>query len=120
MDSVDSTASMDDSMQERSDRTRDRNAVPPDAASGRAHPHQQALESARRERAAPGLLSDARAPLLDRVAEGVQKKLQCTPADLPLARVLEAGTWLAGREIAAELRPAGGPPIRVHSDVSVI
>ena len=45
--------------------------------------------------------------LLDRVAEAL---------GLPLAEVLEGGTWRAGREIARELRPTGGPPIRVESD----
>jgi hypothetical protein len=58
--------------------------------------------------------------LLDRVAEGIQKKLGKSPTELPLARVLEGGTWAAGRAIAAELRPGGGPPIRVHSDGSLI
>lgn len=57
--------------------------------------------------------------LLDRVAEGVQKKLGKTPAELPLACVLEGGTWDAGRAVAAELRPGGGPPIQIHSDGTV-
>lgn len=57
--------------------------------------------------------------LLDRVAEGVQKRLGRTPAELPLACVLEGGTWAAGRAVAAELRPGGGPPIQIHSDGTV-
>jgi hypothetical protein len=57
--------------------------------------------------------------LLDRVAEGVQKKLGKTPVELPLACVLEGGTWAAGRAVAAELRPGGGPPIQIHSDGTV-
>jgi hypothetical protein len=65
----DSMDSMDDGVHERSDRTWDRDAVSPEAAPGRAHPRQQDLESARRESAAPGLLSDGRAPLFDRVAD---------------------------------------------------
>jgi hypothetical protein len=58
--------------------------------------------------------------LLDRVAELVQRALSKTPAELPLAVILEGGTWAAGRAVAAELRPGGGPPIRIHSDGTVI
>jgi len=57
--------------------------------------------------------------LLDRVAEAVRGRLGKSPAELPLARVLEGGTWAAGRAIAAELRPGGGPPIRIRSDGTV-
>jgi hypothetical protein len=57
--------------------------------------------------------------LLDRVAEGVQKALGKSPAELPLARVLEGGTWAAGRAVSARLRPGGGPPIRIVSDGTV-
>ena len=42
-----------------------------------------------------------------------------TPQSLPLAKVLEGGTWRAGRAIAAELRPDASPPVRVHSDGTV-
>jgi hypothetical protein len=57
--------------------------------------------------------------LLDRVAEAVRARLAKSPAELPLARVLEGGTWAAGRAVAAELRPGGGPPIRIESDGTV-
>ena len=57
--------------------------------------------------------------LLDRVAALVQRALGKTPAELPLARVLEGGTWAAGRAVAAALRPGGGPPIRINSDGTV-
>ena len=57
--------------------------------------------------------------LLDRVAEHVREALGKTPAELPLACVLEGGTWAAGRAVAAELRPGGGPPIRIESDGTV-
>lgn len=57
--------------------------------------------------------------LLDRVAEGVRDKLGKSPMELPLANVLEGGTWAAGREIAKQLRPGGGPPIRIKSDGTV-
>ncbi|MGE0867855.1 MAG: DUF1688 family protein [Kofleriaceae bacterium] len=56
--------------------------------------------------------------LLDRVTEAVQHKLGKTPAEMPLARVLE-GTWAAGRAAAAAARPGGGSPIRVHTNGNV-
>jgi uncharacterized protein DUF1688 len=57
--------------------------------------------------------------LLDRVAEAVRHQLGKSPAELPLARVLEGGTWAAGRAIARELRPGGGPPLQIASDGTV-
>jgi hypothetical protein len=57
--------------------------------------------------------------LLDRVAEAVRGRLGKSPVELPLARVLEGGTWAAGRAIARELRPGGGPPIQIRSDGTV-
>jgi hypothetical protein len=38
--------------------------------------------------------------------------------DLPLACILEGGTWAAGRELAFELR-GGDPPLFIHSDGTV-
>ncbi|MBN9487859.1 MAG: URC4/urg3 family protein [Alphaproteobacteria bacterium] len=57
--------------------------------------------------------------LLDRVAEHVRLQLGLDAARLPLVKVLEAGTWFAGRRLAAERRPGGGPPIAVQSDGTV-
>jgi hypothetical protein len=57
--------------------------------------------------------------LLDRVAAGVRARLALTEDALPLARVLEGGTWRAGREIAAEKRAGGTPPLRITSDGTV-
>ncbi|HYJ11516.1 MAG TPA: URC4/urg3 family protein [Polyangiaceae bacterium] len=57
--------------------------------------------------------------LLDRVAELVREKLGLNAEQLPLARVLEGGTWSAGRAVAAELRPGGGPPLKIVSDGTV-
>jgi Protein of unknown function (DUF1688) len=54
--------------------------------------------------------------LIDRLAERIRAKLGVTPAQLPLAKVLEGGTWAAGRRIARELRPDGGPPLQLMSD----
>jgi hypothetical protein len=57
--------------------------------------------------------------LLDRVAERVRQGLGLTRGQLPLARVLEGGTWSAGRAIARARRVDGGPPIRIQSDGTV-
>jgi hypothetical protein len=57
--------------------------------------------------------------LLDRIAEHVRLHLGMTAKQLPLVKVLEAGTWFAGRKLAAERRPGGGPPISVRSDGTV-
>lgn len=57
--------------------------------------------------------------LLDKIAALVQKKLNKTPAEFPLAKVLEGGTWWAGRRIASKLRPGGGPPLILESDGTV-
>lgn len=57
--------------------------------------------------------------LLDRIAEHVRRLVALSAAELPLARVLEGGTWRAGRILASERRPNGEPPIRVRSDGTV-
>jgi hypothetical protein len=57
--------------------------------------------------------------LLDRIAPLVRERLGLALADFPLARVLEGGTWAAGRRLAAERRADGGSPIRVVSDGTV-
>jgi hypothetical protein len=57
--------------------------------------------------------------LLDRVAGELRRRLDLDATTLPLAKVLEGGTWRAGRAIAAERRPDGGPPLRVRSDGTV-
>ena len=57
--------------------------------------------------------------LLDRLAGLVRAKLGRTPETLPLASILEGGTWAAGRTIAFSRRPDGSPPIKVISDGTV-
>ncbi|HEY5922887.1 MAG TPA: DUF1688 family protein [Kofleriaceae bacterium] len=57
--------------------------------------------------------------LLDRVAEGVRVKLGKSPGELPLANILEGGTWAAGRAVASRLRPGGGSPLSIKSDGTV-
>jgi hypothetical protein len=57
--------------------------------------------------------------LLDRLAPLVRRRLAMDDEALPLARILEGGTWSAGRRIAAVKRADGEPPIRVRSDGTV-
>jgi hypothetical protein len=57
--------------------------------------------------------------LLDRVAEGLRQQLGMNAKSLPLAKVLEGGTWASGRALARERRPDGSPPIKVVSDGTV-
>lgn len=54
--------------------------------------------------------------LVDDLAEYVRAELDLP--QLPLACVLEGGTWAAGREYAAKLR-GGDPPLKVRSDGTV-
>ncbi|WP_103124455.1 URC4/urg3 family protein [Nostoc cycadae] len=57
--------------------------------------------------------------LLDEIAETVREKLGMNVAKLPLVKILQGGTWTAGRKIAAELRKGGQPPIQIDSDGTV-
>ena len=57
--------------------------------------------------------------LLDRLAPMVRERLGVSARDFALARVLEGGTWAAGRRIAKSLRADGGPPLTVISDGTV-
>ena len=54
--------------------------------------------------------------LLDRLGVQVRERLGRSAREFPLARMLEGGSWAAGREIAAERRLDGSPPITVISD----
>lgn len=57
--------------------------------------------------------------LLDRIAPMVRERLGVSDEVLPLARVLEGGTWAAGRRIAITRRADGAPPLTVISDGTV-
>jgi hypothetical protein len=57
--------------------------------------------------------------LLDRLAELVRQRLGRDAGELPLPRILQGGTWAAGRAIARRLRPDGAPPLQVVSDGTV-
>ena len=56
--------------------------------------------------------------LLDELAPRVRKILGKTEAEMPLAALLEGGTWAAGRLLAQQLR-GGTPPIHLVSDATV-
>jgi Protein of unknown function (DUF1688) len=57
--------------------------------------------------------------LLDETAKLVRQKLGMDAVQLPLAKVLEGGTWSAGRRIAREKRAGGPPPLSIISDGTV-
>ncbi|KAA0111107.1 URC4/urg3 family protein [Mycolicibacterium sp. P1-5] len=56
--------------------------------------------------------------LLDELAPLVRERLGVDAERLPLARVLEGGTWAAGRMLAQKLR-GGRPPLSITSDGTV-
>ncbi|MEM1345005.1 MAG: DUF1688 family protein [Pseudomonadota bacterium] len=57
--------------------------------------------------------------LLDQIAERVRAQLGLSPEHLPLAAVLEGGTWATGRRLAAQRRPGGPPPLTIRSTGTV-
>jgi hypothetical protein len=57
--------------------------------------------------------------LLDRLAERIRTRLGRSSDSLPLASLLEGGTWAAGRAAAFERRGDGVPPLKVISDGTV-
>lgn len=57
--------------------------------------------------------------LLDQIAATIRQRLGLSVEQLPLVKVLQGGTWTAGRKIATELRPTGVPPISLESDGTV-
>jgi hypothetical protein len=57
--------------------------------------------------------------LLDDIAERVRARLELDASRLPLACVLEGGTWAAGRRIALKKRADGSPPLKIESDGTV-
>jgi uncharacterized protein DUF1688 len=57
--------------------------------------------------------------LLDHLAALVRQRLGRDARQLPMAKILQGGTWAAGRAIAGKLRADGSPPLRVMSDGTV-
>jgi hypothetical protein len=56
--------------------------------------------------------------LMDEVAAALRRRLHLDADRMPLARVLEGGSWAAGRELAQRQR-GGLPPLQVASDGTV-
>ncbi|MDI1352195.1 MAG: URC4/urg3 family protein [bacterium] len=57
--------------------------------------------------------------LLDELAVLIRTKLHKDSHSLPLAKILQGGTWEAGRRIAKQKRENGTPPIQIISDGTV-
>ncbi|MGL6028495.1 MAG: URC4/urg3 family protein [Legionella sp.] len=57
--------------------------------------------------------------LLDELAALIRTQLQLNAQQLPLAKILQGGTWEAGRQIARTKRHDGTPPIQIISDGTV-
>ncbi|HMC14985.1 MAG TPA: URC4/urg3 family protein [Albitalea sp.] len=57
--------------------------------------------------------------LIDELAPLIRTELGAAADTLPLACLLEGGTWAAGRQIAAERRDSGAPPVQIDSDGTV-
>src|ERR1700761_6752493 len=57
--------------------------------------------------------------LLDRLADTIRARLRRDAVSLPLASLLEGGSWAAGRAAAYQRRADGSPPIKVISDGTV-
>jgi hypothetical protein len=79
-------------------------------------------DAARSHEVASALVVEWRAltvALLDRLANEMRQRLGLDAKALPLAKVLEGGTWAAGRAIARQKRSDGSPPLKVISDGTV-
>lgn len=57
--------------------------------------------------------------LLDRIAATIRQQLHQDSTQLPLVKILQGGTWTAGRRIANQLRVGGVPPLQIESDGTV-
>lgn len=57
--------------------------------------------------------------LLDKIAAQVVASLNTSAEEFPLAKVLEGGTWAAGRKLALEKRNNLTPPLDIVSDATV-
>ena len=57
--------------------------------------------------------------LLDKLGKKIADALGKTPDEFPLAKVLEGGTWAAGRRLAITTRGDLSPPLQIISDGTV-
>src|ERR1700748_1166859 len=81
-----------------------------------------AADAAREHEVASPLVAEWRAltvALLDRLADGIRQRLGLDAVSLPLAKVLEGGSWATGRRLARERRADASPPVKVISDGTV-
>ena len=53
--------------------------------------------------------------LLDKLAEKIRRSTNTDSGSMPLASILQGGTWSAGRRIAQQLRANGVPPLKLNS-----
>ena len=54
--------------------------------------------------------------LLDRVATLIRDRLNLSAEDLPLAKILEGGTWAYGRKLAFDKRLDGSSPLKIDAN----
>jgi hypothetical protein len=57
--------------------------------------------------------------LIDILADMIRTRLKKSQTSLPLAKILQGGTWEAGRQIALTKRSFGVPPLQIISDGTV-
>jgi hypothetical protein len=57
--------------------------------------------------------------LLDKIAADVRTFMGKRSEEMPLATILQGGTWSAGRRIAKKLRSEGGSPLLIRSDGTI-
>jgi len=57
--------------------------------------------------------------LIELLAKDLRQRLGTSAEEMPLASILEGGTWFAGRQVAKSLRPDGSSPIRIRLDGTV-
>lgn len=83
----------------------------------------QPIDPAQKQPVASELVVEWRAltvALMDLLADRVRERLGLDASQFPLAKMLQGGTWTAGRRIAAERRPpAGPPPLAIDADGTV-
>lgn len=57
--------------------------------------------------------------LLSHLAIRIRYQLNLSERELPIAKVLQVGTWCAGRKLAFKKREDGGSPILIESDATI-
>ncbi len=57
--------------------------------------------------------------MLDRLAVDLRKSLKMNIKNLPLASILQGGTWSTGRQLARRIRPDASPPLQLLIDGTI-